>query len=501
MSEREFMLPGPAAMARVASELNLIGDDKYECERTFYDTFDGRLRSSAKLMFHERGRLWLGSLSAACAAAPDRVLAHELAPGRLRDALAKAAGIRAALPLVRVQTRVQEHRVLDDEDKTVGRIIVEAPSLIKPGGRAVELRVRTRCLPVRGYGAELDRVEAVLGESFEPAGQTVLDEAVLAAGGKPGGISSKIEVPLSFAQRGDAAAAAVLRALAEVIEINLEGTIADTDAEFLHDFRVALRRSRAVQRELKMVFPPRELAPWRGELRWLQQVTGDARDLDAHVLEFEAMRGLVPEPLQVDLDPLSAVLGRRRLQARREMVKALRSERAIRLRREWDALLEDLVAKAITERPRATSPIGELVGERIRKVYRRMVKMGHAIDVAAPPDAYHELRKQGKELRYLLELFGAPLFPGEVVKPMIKTLKALQDVLGRHQDREVQVATLVVLRDEVSGVPGGPAALMAMGVLVDRLMADELAAREEFAEHFRAFAGKAQRQRVEQTFR
>ena len=76
-----------------------------------------------------------------------------------------------------------------------------------------------------------------------------------------------------------------------------------------------------------------------------------------------------------------------------------------------------------------------------------MVKLGGAIDDDSPAEDYHELRKRGKELRYLLELFGAPLYPGEVVKPMIKSLKSLQDVLGRHQDREVQVAMLSSLGD------------------------------------------------------
>ena len=63
--------------------------------------------------------------------------------------------------------------------------------------------------------------------------------------------------------------------------------------------------------------------------------------------------------------------------------------------------------------------------------------MGAAIDDASPPEALHDLRKKGKELRYLLEFF-AGLYPAEVVKPMVKTLKALQDTLGRFQDREVQ---------------------------------------------------------------
>ena len=127
-------------------------------------------------------------------------------------------------------------------------------------------------------------------------------------------------------------------------------------------------------------------------------------------------------------------------------------------------------------------------------------RWARAIDDDSPAEDYHELRKKGKELRYLLELFGAPLYPAEVVKPMIKTLKVLQDVLGRHQDREVQVATLRSLRDEVASAPGGAPALMAMGVLVERLGEDERAARGEFADTFAEFAAKAQRALVKETF-
>ena len=110
------------------------------------------------------------------------------------------------------------------------------------------------------------------------------------------------------------------------------------------------------------------------------------------------------------------------------------------------------------------------------------------------------MRKQGKELRYLLELFGAPLFEADIVKPMIKALKALQDVLGRHQDREVQIALLRSVSDEVASRPGGPAALMAIGVLIDRLSADERQARVDFAERFGDFASRAQRTLVKETF-
>jgi CHAD domain-containing protein len=182
------------------------------------------------------------------------------------------------------------------------------------------------------------------------------------------------------------------------------------------------------------------------------------------------------------------------------MASGLRSERAGSLLRRWSGFLEELEGLPEADRPDAARPISSVAGERITKVYRRMVKMGRAIDEGSPAEAYHELRKKGKELRYLLELLGAPVYPDEVVKPMIKSLKALQDVLGRHQDREVQVATLSSLRDDVAAVMGGTRALMAMGTLVASLGEDELAARSDFSQRFSAFASKSQRKLVADTF-
>ena len=96
-----------------------------------------------------------------------------------------------------------------------------------------------------------------------------------------------------------------------------------------------------------------------------------------------------------------------------------------------------------------------MAGERIRTVYKKMVALGSDIDDTSPAEDLHELRKRGKELRYLLEFFGG-LWPSSVAKPMVKTLKGLQDVLGTHQDREVQADHLRSLADELAGVVGGP---------------------------------------------
>ena len=124
-----------------------------------------------------------------------------------------------------------------------------------------------------------------------------------------------------------------------------------------------------------------------------------------------------------------------------------------------------------------------------------MVKMGKAIDDDSPAEDLHELRKVGKELRYLLEFF-ASLYPPEVTKPFIKTLKGLQDQLGRFQDHEVQANVLRDLAPEVKR----PETLMAMGALVQRFIEDEIAARAEFAERFAPFASEAQRAIVREHF-
>jgi CHAD domain-containing protein len=312
--------------------------------------------------------------------------------------------------------------------------------------------------------------------------------------------SSPADVELGFEQPADAAAAHVLRALLQAIEGNLSGAIDEPDSEALHDLRVAVRRSRSVQRQLKRAFPPVELGQFRGEFRWLQGMSGPSRDLDVYVLGFDDLEGLVPEATRGDLDPVRDVLLRHRQKARDEMARGLRSDRLSTLISGWASLLELLPSMPIADRPDAKRPIGELAGRRIVKVHKRMVKMGREIDSSSPPTAYHELRKKGKELRYLLELFGAPLYPKKVVKPMIKSLKALQDVLGRHQDRQVQQAMLRSLAAELEALADHAPALIAVGELLASLEQDARAARGGFAERFEAFGSKAQRALVKDTF-
>jgi CHAD domain-containing protein len=313
--------------------------------------------------------------------------------------------------------------------------------------------------------------------------------------------NAKVEVAIGYEQRADAAAAAVLRRLLEVVCDNLDGALSGADVEYLHQLRIAVRRSRTVQRQFKGVFPALDLPGFRSDFRWLQRATGDARDLDVYVDEFDDLRKLVPAALRGDLEPLRLVLGRRQLVARAGLAVALRSSRFDALASDWERLLESLVELPLDDRPTARRSIGSLTGERVVAVYQCIVSMGGRIDDSSPAESYHELRKKGKELRYLLELFAARVFAADAVDPLVRSLKGLQDLLGRHQDREVQTSMVRSLATEVAGLPGGPEACLAMGVLVDRLAADERAARAEFAERFAVLADDEQRARIADVFR
>lgn len=476
----------------LAPSFGLLGERAESGERIFYDTFDGRVHQAKMSLVHGRGRIALCSGSEGefagvdCPTAPDRLFAGALPRGQLREALRGLTDVRAVARLARVRVRERRLRVLDDQRKTVVRLLLEEPSLV--GAIEGQLRPRLSAVAIRGYDKAFTQVRQLLEEQL---GLVVVDislqdEAVIQSGQIPGGVTSNVDIVLRPDESAASAAARICLRLLEVIEVNMAGALADTDSEFLHDLRVAVRRTRAVQRELRKAFPAEPLAHFRAEFRWLQEVTGALRDLDVYLLEFEAFRATLPERQRGGLEPLLMLLTERRRRERRRMVAALRSSRTHACLLGWAALLANLETKGGAD---ANSPVAKVAGARIGRLYARMVKAGSEIDDASPPTALHELRKQGKELRYLLEFF-ARLYPTDVIKPMVRTLKALQDALGRFQDRQIQADLIQSLGEEVRSLPDGAPALMAMGQLVERLDEQQAQARAEFAARFTAFASR-----------
>jgi CHAD domain-containing protein len=406
--------------------------------------------------------------------------------------------MRALLPVVRLRSSVLPLAVLNGDAKTVVRLVLERAEAVA-GSKRVPLAPRLAVEPVLGYDDDLARTVRVLRDrlGLEPAARTLFDEAIVAVGGRLGGVPSKPKVALTPGARADAAAAEVLTQLAAIAEANVPGTIGDLDTEFLHDLRVAVRRARAVLRELRGVHDPGERAHLRDELKWVQTLTGPLRDLDVQLLKWDELVAPLGPGRAADLEPLRALLERKRVRELTRLRRGLRGARFTAATAAWRALATTGTADA--ERPDADTPIEALSADRIRRVYRRMVREGSEIGEDSPPEALHDLRKRGKELRYLLEMFGG-LFDPKVVKPMVSTLKDLQDVLGHFQDTAVESDLMRALGEELATRPGGPAALIALGPVLDALLADQQHARERFVGSFATFAAPKRGALVRDTF-
>jgi CHAD domain-containing protein len=305
--------------------------------------------------------------------------------------------------------------------------------------------------------------------------------------------------PLDAAMRADAAAKAVLLQQLGALTANEAGARAGLDPEYLHDFRVAVRRTRTALGQIRDVFPQKALERFRAGFAWLGEVTGPTRDLDVYLLHFPDYQARLPPAVQEDLQPLHNFLQRRQKKEQAALVKALDSHRYRQLIQGWQVFLEAEVP-AKTSLANAMRPVREVAGEQIARVYRRVVKEGKAITRTSPATDLHQLRKSCKKLRYLLEFFQ-PLYPPKKIKKLIKALKLLQENLGAFQDLEVQGAALRQFSQQMVDEGETPAAtLIAMGMLVASLGEQQQRVRKEFKSHFGMFRRGKNRQRFEKSF-
>jgi CHAD domain-containing protein len=220
-------------------------------------------------------------------------------------------------------------------------------------------------------------------------------------------------------------------------------------------------------------------------------MTTPVRDLDVHLLGFDAMAGQLKAASPADLEPFRAFLARRRTREFRRLAAVLRSPRFRSITHDWrKALLEICDARA-ARRPTAH----ELATATTRRSFRKITAEGGAIVPSSPAESLHDLRKRCKELRYLLEFF-APLHDPASYKRVVGDLKQLQDCLGEFQDSEVQREEIHALADAMLAERAAPAAtLLAMGELAAGLAASQAEARADFARRFARFAGPAGQQR------
>jgi CHAD domain-containing protein len=352
-------------------------------------------------------------------------------------------------------------------------------------------------LPVRGYTGPPRRMAeqlAAMGLSRCEGGTVA--RVLRAAGHSPGDYSSKPVIALTPELPGLEAMVRILLHLVRVMRRNEAGIVEDLDTEFVHDFRVAVRRTRSALSQIKKVLPPREVGPFREEFAWLGAQSNRLRDLDVYLLNRPRYQAMLPESLRGGLDDMFRSFARQRRRQLRRVTKVLSGDRYERLVKSWEEFLE--AAGTGRGEPQSSSdsapgadaavPVGDLAVRLIGKQHRRVLRLGRRITADSLDEELHRLRIQGKKLRYLLEFFVA-LFPPRQITGWIKQLKVLQDNLGDFNDLAIQQANLEsYLERRASGkASSSPQEVAAVGGLVSLLRERRRKVRKEFARTFAGF--------------
>jgi CHAD domain-containing protein len=460
-----------------------------------YDTFDWRLFRNQLVLVREGDRIGLKDLKLTDASTqaewtkqgPPRFW-WDLPEGDLRGRLEALLDVRALLPLVSVTGRKLGLRILNQDEKTVLTLFYCTYDAAATSG-ARHKASRLELQPVLGYRRELEGFKRFLRDKdINVDRESVYVELMKQLGLSPGGYTSKFRLPLDPRLPSGQAMRRILGHLLGIMILNEEGVKADTDTEFLHDYRVAIRRIRSALGQIKGIFPPEVTARFREDFARLGQSTNTLRDLDVYLLKKEQYRALLPDHLSPGLDALFEALAAERKNERRAVTRALNSAAYKATVAEWREFLDSPAGYSNDEAPNASRPVFQLACRFIFKRYRQIIRAGRKIGDDSPDEELHRLRIDCKRLRYLLEFF-ASLFPEDDMERLIGQLKKLQDNLGDFNDLFVQQR---YLEEHLNKLAENQDKLRrsaaAVGGLITSLNRKQRSVRRDFEKRFQAFS-------------
>ncbi|MEU3273167.1 CHAD domain-containing protein [Saccharomonospora sp. NPDC006951] len=417
---------------------------------------------------------------------------HDQFPGgEVRDVIAKAMWIRAVAPVAKGRLTTRDVAVRDEEGTLVawiawlefiGKEPLDTPPLIRvvvrpePGHRRDAKRITKALRKATGFAHD------------EEAGETLYEQLRRAQYTEP----TRRRLAMSGGLPADAAVATSLLTHADAIADNVDGVRADIDTEFLHELRVAVRRTRSLLKLTGDVLPSAVVERYRPEFKWLGDVTTPTRDLDVYLLELDELAAGLVAGTAEDLAPFADHLRSERAKAQRTLVRTLGTKRFTKLLENWPSELSGVVGE-----PKSTADLESFVAQRVPRFAAKVLRKAGAITPESSSDQVHDLRKRCKELRYLLE-FAKPVSDPAGHRSVLKELKRVQDILGAFQDGEVQSAALQAFGMRMQEIGNPPAAtLLALGEVSARMIEQQRAARADLTDALARFAGKLPKERIE----
>ncbi|MCZ6677247.1 MAG: CHAD domain-containing protein [Candidatus Poribacteria bacterium] len=497
-----FRLPDGYDERRITGELEnhhfIRKEESTAASFAIYDTFDWRLFHQSLVLHVSEGDLILYRLPELTVVQRAKitnppVFAWDFPEGELKMLLAPIIEVRALMKLAEIHSQSTAYRILNQDEKTVVRFnYEETRSAHQPEAPILPDHLCVK--PIKGYGKYYRKLVSRLVEmgctTIRP--DKIYFKALETVGKKPGEYSAKLRPQLDPDMRAAEATKVILRFLLKVIKSNEHGIKADLDTEFLHDFRVAIRRTRAALSQIKSVFPAETTDRFRRDFSLLGKLSNPLRDLDVYLLKEKVYKAMAPATFRGDIEPLFDFLRERRLKALEDVINGLDSEQYSEILKDWETFLNEPPDNALTA-SHADMPVIDLAQRRIYKKYRRVVKTGNRILGNAQDKQLHELRIECKKLRYLMEFFSS-LFPNDKISILIKQLKKLQDNLGDFNDFRVQKEYLENIADEFPVTDQqSRRTILAMGSLIGTLDKESQIVKSSFSEIFTGFVSPSNR--------
>ncbi|MFE4331632.1 CHAD domain-containing protein [Streptomyces sp. NPDC056831] len=343
------------------------------------------------------------------------------------------------VPVVRLRTARDVHHLLDAEGALLAEVSIDT-------ARAERL--------TGGSGtAAWTEIEVELADDGDPALLDAVERRLRKAGVHPSASPSKLARALAETAperkrkrdkgaRGKAGqptagdhVLAYIRHQTEAIVV-LDPAVRRDLPDSVHQMRVATRRLRSALRTYRKILDRSVTDPVGDELKWLAAELGIDRDQE--VLDARLRSGLAGLSGTLVLGPVRSRLRiwsvARRGGSRHRTVAVLDGKRYLALLESLDVLLA-----APPLLPAASHAPEQALPRAVLKEYERLAaRVGHALELRPGHDrdlAMHDARKAAKRARYAAEAARPAL--GKPAKRIAKRMKAVQTLLGDHQDSVV----------------------------------------------------------------
>ncbi len=467
-----------------------------------YDTFEWQAWKNKKGLILCQHRLALIDLrngnpidSSLLGTTPKSFFPDSITDTALATTLKNLSKIRALMLRGSVATTKQVTRVLDQNEKTV--VLLEQRAFLDASGQIRTLFIKIT--PVRGYPKEFEQLTTSLENCPESKGKTTyktMYSALLdAANCKPGDYTSKPFVRLDPEEPIQQSACKLLLSPLAIIAVNEPWIAKNIDTEFLHDFRVAIRRTRSILARLKDIFPPDELAQYKIAFRDLGKRTNTLRDQDVYLLQAERFNNLLPPAMREPLEPFFSDLRTCHKKELKTFSRYLASEEHKLFLQQWKSFLASGLPSDPGCCPAAQTKTSAIAVASVKKAWKKVIRHGRDISRVATDTELHALRIDCKKLRYLLE-FYASLFPAKKLASVVGQLKTLQDNLGVFVDLSVQQNYLYSYLTSLDCTSKSHALAASLGGLITALFNQ----REEVRQHFHETFSTFDRQETEELF-